>query len=119
MIDEGNHSEGNSERPFREILGSNLRKLRKINKLTQVELGDRLGYKSKGTISQIEQGKRGMDNDQIYKAAETLGVPPSVLFSPTEWSQEELEMAVRFMIILKKGKDDKLYEALRGVLKLT
>jgi transcriptional regulator with XRE-family HTH domain len=67
---------------LRKIIGNKIRILRKNIGISQVKLGTELGYSSSGTISQIENGVRGLQLASIMKAAEFFGVHPAVLISP-------------------------------------
>lgn len=88
------------KKPFNVILGKKIRKLRKIAGLTQMDLAFELGYNSTGTISQIENGVSGMDNDQILRAAQFFGVDPLVLFTDHEYTDRQLELAIKFHTFL-------------------
>jgi transcriptional regulator with XRE-family HTH domain len=103
---------------FKEILGRNIKRLRTLQNITQLELAVAVGYGSSGMISQVERGDKGMDSEKIYAAAEFLGVHPSVLFSPTEWNDDQLEMAIKSMKVIKEGKSHPLYETLRSLLQI-
>lgn len=69
---------------LRKIIGKKIRLLRKMKKITQVRLGRALGYTSTGTISQIENGVRGLQLASIMKVAHIFGVHPAVLISPID-----------------------------------
>ncbi|MFW0776304.1 MAG: helix-turn-helix domain-containing protein [Rickettsiales bacterium] len=84
------------QKKFNMILGNKIKALRKMEGLTQIELGMELGYSSSGTISQIEKGISGMDNDQIVRAARFFGVDPLVLFTDHDYTDKQLRLAMKF-----------------------
>jgi transcriptional regulator with XRE-family HTH domain len=77
---------------MRKIMGKKIKILRKMNSVSQVELAKILGYKSTGTISLIENGIKGMKNVVVIKVANFFRIDPSVLFSPSDMDQVELEI---------------------------
>lgn len=56
----------------KDTFGKRLRKLRKTNKLSQVELASRIGYKRGGSVSNIEADKTPPDIQSLVKIAEIL-----------------------------------------------
>ena len=89
---------------FRHILGKKIRKLRTISGKTQVELGKELGFTSTGSISQIENGLKGLKVESIVKAAEVFGVHPIVLMTPYELGKEETEIVSKLFLLLEKHR---------------
>lgn len=56
-------------------IGEKVRVLRKQKGLTQEELAEKLGYKSRTSINKIEMGERDIPRSMIKKIAEILEVP--------------------------------------------
>ena len=68
---------------LRDIVGRNLRSLRRQQKLTQGELA-RLAGVSTGFISDIETSKRWPSAETVSRLAGVLGIAPFQLMLPTE-----------------------------------
>lgn len=66
-------------------IGNKIRYFRKINKLTQDELGVIIGVK-KATVSHYENGIRTPDQDKLFELAETFNISIDELFPPREYS---------------------------------
>lgn len=60
-------------------IGKNIRKIRERLNMTQLELAEALGYKSKTTITKIESDKNELNQSKIIAFAEALNVNPSDL----------------------------------------
>ena len=64
---------------IREIVRENLVKLRKRNKLTQMELAEKIGYSDKA-ISRWETGEVTPDVETLARLSEIYGVSPAIFF---------------------------------------
>lgn len=82
----------NKEKDFRQVLGSKIRALRKIQDKTQMDLARYLGFTSTGAISQVESGAKGMTVKNIAKASQFFGVHPVVLMTPHELTEDQLKV---------------------------
>lgn len=60
-------------------LGDNILFMRKKLGLTQEELAQRMGYKSKSSINKIEMGLNDIPRSKVVKFAEVLGTTPARL----------------------------------------
>lgn len=60
-------------------IGNNILRKRKELGMTQEELADRMGYKSKSSINKIELGINDVPRSKIEKFAEVLGTTPARL----------------------------------------
>lgn len=60
-------------------VGNNILNLRKSLGLTQEELAQKVGYKSKSTINKIEKGINDIPQSKILKIAEALETSPEQL----------------------------------------
>ena len=65
-------------------LGNNIKKYRKLNKLTQEELAEKVGM-SKTTIVFWEKGTREPQNRELKKLSELFDVPVDILLSDTPY----------------------------------
>ena len=61
------------------IIGNNIKELRKANKLTQLELAERLNYSNKA-ISRWESGEVIPDVETLDKLCEVFNIPISQIF---------------------------------------
>lgn len=66
-------------------LSKNIKSRRLELNMTQKELADKTGYKTKGAISKIEQGERDLSQSQIAIFAKALKTTPSFLMG---WQDE-------------------------------
>lgn len=71
------------------MIGSNVRKLRLAKKMSQQELCNRLEmlaiYICRGSISRIEDKQRTVTDIELYGLAKVLGVEIADLFEPREY----------------------------------
>lgn len=70
--------------------GERILKLRTEKGMTQDELAQKLGYKSRSSIAKIENGARDVPRSQIVDLAKALDTTPSVLMG---WEDENLTPA--------------------------
>ena len=80
-----------------EIIGNNIKELRKINKLTQYDLAEKLNYSNK-TISRWESGEIIPDVQTINKLSELFEVPLSKMFEPDISTRYKLGRKYRLQI---------------------
>lgn len=85
-------------------LGVKIKVLRELNGFTQVELAEKLGYSSSATISQIENGERGMKQEKLSLAAKVLNVRIEFLASDQALSPEDIKLSYLFFKYLKMPK---------------
>lgn len=67
------------------FIGNKIKHYRKINKLTQTELGKKLNVK-KATVSHYENGIRTPDQDKLFELADVFGISIDDLFPPREFN---------------------------------
>ena len=98
-------------------IGENIRRLREKCGLSQEELATRMGYRSKSTITKIEQGINDIPHNKIEKFAEVLGTSPAVLMG---WIDESTNKKndVLANIVLQLRKDEDLLEMVIKLSKL-
>lgn len=82
-------------------VGERIRIFREMKGISQLELRDALGYKSKGSISLIETGARGLNKTTLRLAAKVLGTYPEVLTADQELTQDELRDLDYFIRVRK------------------
>jgi transcriptional regulator with XRE-family HTH domain len=94
-------------KPVKQIIAQNLTELRKINKLTQMELAERLNYSDKA-ISRWEHGETLPDIDVLCKIADMYGVS-------FEYLIHEGSMQDKTKLMTKKERGNKLSIALLAI----
>ena len=62
-----------------------IKKARKAKGITQQELADKLGYKSRSSVNKLEKEARDIPRSQIVKLAEILDVTPAYLMGWDEF----------------------------------
>ena len=64
------------------VVGKNVAKIRKMKKVTQLDLSLSIGYNSTSVIAKAEAGTEGrhFSVEQLYKIAKILNVPMSFFF---------------------------------------
>ena len=73
-------------------VGERVKKARENKGLSQTELAEMLGYKSRSSINKIEQGDRDIPRSSIIKLAEKLDVTPQYLMGWEEEKRSESEL---------------------------
>lgn len=80
-----------------EVIGTNIKELRKFNKLTQFDLAEQLNYSNK-TISRWESGDIIPDVQTLNKLSEFFKIPLSHLFEPNLINKRKLTRKYRFQM---------------------
>jgi transcriptional regulator with XRE-family HTH domain len=101
------------------ILGNKMRRLRKLVGVTQADVEYALGYKSNGSISNVEKGLMYMSMDKIYKAADYFKVPPIVLMTPRDMTDKEIEMFMELERILRDNPNSPHVDSIFALMKAT
>ena len=65
-------------------IGDRVKTLRESKGMTQEELANRLGKKSKSSVAHIEKGKRDIPRSMVVQLAEILDTTPAYLMGWTE-----------------------------------
>lgn len=68
-------------------IGINIRNRRKELNMTQEQLADKMGYKSKSSINKIEIGENDIPQSKIVRFAEALHTTPAYLMG---WDQDAI-----------------------------
>lgn len=83
----------NSHPKHRKIFGLKVKRLREIHNLNQEDLAAALEYSSKNFVSDVERGVKGMRTEKIYELAKFFNVPPIVLLTDEDMSEQDLRIA--------------------------
>lgn len=94
-------------------VGRNIAEARKRAGLTQEELADRVGYKTKSAINKIEMGKRDLPQKKIAAFASALGTTPGHLLGWDVAPAEAGALAARVL------KDPEAFQFLRDFMTLS
>jgi len=86
------------------LVGSRIRIFRELINMSQVELGSKLGFSSRGTMSLIESGKRGISLMQLRKAAHVLDTYPELLSDQRDLTKNDLVILNTLIKIVKDTK---------------
>jgi transcriptional regulator with XRE-family HTH domain len=73
--------------------GKRIRRLREKHNVTQMDLANAIGFTSTGTVSQIENGNRGVSFKNAKKIADFFGVSQAELLAEKEMSRESAAAA--------------------------
>ena len=88
-------------------IGKNIQSIRKAQKITQEELGDKIGA-IKQTVSKIERGVYSPPLKMLYDICEVLSANPNeILYRDSEWQEWREESVLKTNYSLK-GLDDKI-----------
>lgn len=80
-------------------IGDRIKQLREAKKMSQDELAQAVGYKSRSTVGKIELGKMDITQSSVVAIAKALGTTPGYLMgwednlTPSAESLENLELA--------------------------
>lgn len=90
-------------------IGRNISKRRKELGITQEELAERMGYKSKSSINKIEMGVNDLPQRKIAAFADALNTSPAALMG---WTEEDVSQknTVIARLIGRMRKDDDFYD---------
>ncbi len=83
-------------------VGERIKKARQEKGISQTELAERLGYKSRSSINKIEVEGRDIPRSMIVKFAQALGVTPAYLMGwENESDNTEPTVSETYNLILK------------------
>lgn len=89
-------------------IGENIMKRRKEMGLTQEELANRMGYKSKSTINKIELGINDIPQSKVIKFANVLKTSVPYLMGWDNFEEEtdqKIDLTTDILIRMEKEKD--------------
>jgi len=97
-----------------------IRQLREAKGMSQQDLADKLGYKSRSAINKIELGLRDISQSKVEAFAKALDTTPAYLMGWEDESNDELTKAQRELFnTISQLDDDKVRLAnrvLRSIL---
>jgi transcriptional regulator with XRE-family HTH domain len=96
-------------------IGKNIADRRKELGLTQEELAERMGYKSKSTINKIELGINDIPQKKIVKFAEVLHTTPAILMGWDKVQQKNDELTD---LVIRMRTDENFFSLIKGLDKL-
>lgn len=96
-------------------VGSKIREYRIKNKMTQKELGEKIGVKN-NTISAYERGAISPEQDMLFAISNELGISINQLFPPKKNTTDELERALN---MARTNLDVKHIELLNKLIEKT
>ena len=107
----------NDDGKYRDIFGSRLKFIRKVLVgMSQEEFAAKMDLDSgQSFVSKVERGERLLSVENIYRAADVLGVHPAVLMSTDEFTDEQLEMLVNLFTLFRKNNKDHIL-TIKGLL---
>lgn len=85
------------------MIGDRIKNRRIELNMTQQELADKTSFKTKGSISRIENNLRDLNPDQIVEFAKVLNTNPSYLLG---WHDEQLAINVLLTMIDKLDRNE-------------
>ena len=88
-------------------IGKNIAARRKELGMTQEELAQKMGYKSKTTINKIELGKNDIPQSKISMFSKVLGITPGQLMG---WEKVQIKNDVITDIIVRLRTDSEFLE---------
>lgn len=101
-------------------IGNRIKRRREQLGMSQDELAEKMGYKSRSTIAKIEKGVNDVVQTNIVKFSEVLGVSVAYLMAwdeePTEETKKDNDSLAE--IIVKIRMDKSLFEVVEKLTKL-
>ncbi|WP_339179300.1 helix-turn-helix domain-containing protein [Oceanobacillus sp. FSL W7-1293] len=83
-----------NKKELAKFVGSRIKENRKRNKLTQKELGEKIGVKD-NTVSAYERGAISPEQDMLFAISDVLGISINELFPKKENTRDEFENALK------------------------
>ena len=102
---------------MKKYVGNRIREERRRLKLSQKELGERIGVRH-NTISQYENATNSPEQDTLFKLAKVLDVKVDDLFPKREGVTDELEKALRMTSGMKLKDVEFLNQLIEKTLSL-
>lgn len=84
-----------------ETIGERIRARRKELNMTQDELAQRLGYKSRTSVNKIEKNVLKLQIDKVVKIAQALNTTPDYILGEEEKTKDELDQGAHKIKITK------------------
>ena len=96
-------------------IGENIRKRREALGMSQDELAEKMGYKSRSTIAKIEKGVNDVTQNNIVKFANVLRTTPAYLMG---WEEMQKKNDTLTGIAARMRTDEEFAEILKGLNQL-
>ena len=96
-------------------IGDNIMRRRKALGMTQEELANRMGYKSKSTINKIELGINDIPQSRVSKFADVLGVSVAEIMG---WNEMQQKNDIRSDIAVRLIKDSEFLSVVEVINQL-
>jgi transcriptional regulator with XRE-family HTH domain len=96
-------------------IGEKILKRRTELGLTQEELADRMGYKSKSSINKIELGLNDIPQSKVVKFSEVLDCSIAYLM---DWEQIQKNNDIQTDIVVRMRTDEEFYEVVKRIYEL-
>lgn len=97
-------------------VAENIKKIRESQSLSQSDLAKAAGYKTRSSITKIENGSADPSQNALHRIAMALGVKPSDLLSDDTTISEKRKTLNRLVDLAPEGKIDLLIHIVQSVL---
>ena len=99
-------------------IGARIKSRREELGLTQEELADRVGYKSKSAIQKIERGVNELRQEKIETFAKALETTPAYIMSWTNEKAPELTLEELNILLAYREAEDMKKDIIADILKV-
>lgn len=96
-------------------IGEKISKRRTELGLTQEELADRMGYKSKSSINKIELGLNDIPQSKVVKFSEVLNCSIAYLM---DWEEVQKNNDIQTDIVVRMRTDAEFFEVVKRIYEL-
>lgn len=97
-------------------IGNKIKERREALGLSQDELAEMMGYKSRSTIAKIEKGVNDVTQTNIVKFAKVLKTTPAYLM---DWEKEQQKNDIITDVIIRLRADSDFLSVVEKVYKIT
>lgn len=98
-----------------ERVGHRIRYLRKLHKMTQKELGRRVGM-SESAISQVERGIMGLSQESVLKLSRELTTNALTLLTSEKLDKEQMAYSTLATLLIRMSSNDPTFKAFAAVI---
>ena len=96
-------------------IGEKILKRRNELGLTQEELAERMGYKSKSSINKIELGLNDIPQSKVVRFSEVLNCSIAYLM---DWEEVQKNNDIQTDIVVRMRTDEEFYEVVKRIYEL-
>lgn len=97
------------------LIGDRIRKRREFLGMTQDELSQKVGYKSRSSINKIEMNENDIPQSKIVEIAKALDIKPSVLMFGSDEELEQTPQVVKFPSRFTEASEARKYLAMHTI----